>query len=619
MAHYILSGFPRDTLTALALDGKLLAVDVPLENPSFEALTGTPRIHFNAAGHLRNGHFSQFSGGAFPQSFITPNAIPGWTYFGQGGAGTWNIDEGFLDQPNPDGQHMGWVNEIGRFQQVTTHKIQPGRKYTLTVAIAGLKSVANSGYFIRVYARNTTIIEDNNTYSLVPGIFTDTGLNFSVEPRSAFVDKPMMIELGTIRATGGQTDFDHVRLTYSETGLRLADVKNPGFEDITGTDARYFDAQGKLRDNRFSQFSDSSTLNAFDTTIAIPNWQYFGEGGAGTWNVPATSFPAEAPEGRNTAWINFGNRSGEIRQTLPNERITAGYRYRLSVFVGLPLGVTFPGFRIELRAGNALLASRASVLPSPHGTFQLASVEFTPEISSPFLGQPLQIVLGNGPTGVSGHIDFDDVRLEVYSGPASVLSFEPQPGVFTNLVTVFLNDTPGNAVTIYTLDGSEPTPLNGFEYTGGFSLAATTTVRARSFINRQPTGPIASAQYIREFVFDDVIPAAWREKYFGTFYRFDANARAEADLDGDGSNNLREFAAGTNPLDGRSGFAISIERIPLIKWYAIPGTFYAVERRRRLQADWQFIESIFADRVNMTFADESQTDGDAFYRVVPVQ
>lgn len=467
----------------------------------------------------------------------------------------------------------------------------------LSVLVSGFE-----GFF------DTYTLSVNTTVSGITGIRLET------------LGDPSLPHEGPGRQTAnGNFALSELRLdAVNNVPVRSAEIRNPGFEELSGTNRTFFDSNGKLGENKFSQFSGSSTANAFDTEDAIPGWQYFGEGGAGTWNPPKFYFPADVPEGRNAGWINYGFRSGEIRQTLTNERFAAGLTYRLSAMVSVPLGVPFPGYRIEIRAGDNVLATDSSPNLIYPGLFRPVTVEFSPAATAPYLGQPIQIVLGNGPSRLSGQTTFDDVKLEVYSGPASFLTFEPSSQVFTNSILVLIKGAPPNSTILYTLDNSEPALGNGLEYVDGVHLNATASIRARAFSNFQPTVFSAAAQYVRSYVFSDVIPTSWRELYFGPFFYYDPNAIAVADADLDGTTNLREYLQGTNPIDRRSGFIINVARIPLIRWPAIIGTSYRIERRQKVETNWQIWRQVVADKEKMQLADESQTDGDAFYRVVPI-
>lgn len=57
--------------------------------------------------------------------------------------------------------------------------------------------------------------------------------------------------------------------------------------------------------------------------------------------------------------------------------------------------------------------------------------------------------------------------------------------------------------------------------------------------------------------YDDGIPVAWRQLYFGTSFESDPDALAIADPDGDGANNYQEYVGGTDPSIRNRPIAVS--------------------------------------------------------------
>jgi len=157
-------------------------------------------------------------------------------------------------------------------------------------------------------------------------------------------------------------------------------------------------------------------------------------------------FPDGAPEGDNVALLfkSGGAAADEygIEQQLVDV-LEAGMRYSLSVEVGniqtcagLPPGFRttfnldgFPGYRIELRAGNELLVSDDDTLLPPEGEFETSSITYTAPAGHPELGEPLVIrlvSLNQSGTGDNLEVDFDDVRLDAV--PATPLPIPPLAG-----------------------------------------------------------------------------------------------------------------------------------------------------------------------------------------------
>lgn len=154
-------------------------------------------------------------------------------------------------------------------------------------------------------------------------------------------------------------------------------------------------------------------------------------------------FPDGAPEGSNVALLfkSGGGAAAEygIEQTL-TATLQAATRYTLTVAVGniqtcagLPPGFRttfnldgFPGYRIELRAGNTVLAMDDNGLRPPEGAFETATLSFSaPAAGHAALGAPLSVRLVslNIPDGGSNlEVDFDDVRLD-----ASAVTAVPLP------------------------------------------------------------------------------------------------------------------------------------------------------------------------------------------------
>lgn len=166
--------------------------------------------------------------------------------------------------------------------------------------------------------------------------------------------------------------------------------------------------------------------------------------------------------------------------------------------------------------------------------------------------------------------------------PASqpvVLHAEPPPGVFTNAVRVELKAEP--PARIFYSVSQEGTATVTSVYTGPLVLRARATVRAQAYVGSLPSGEPFTGEYLRRYAHDgDGIPDAWRKRWFGDGYSpFDPRVDAESDPDGDGANNLLEYAAQTRPLDPESVFRVRVRLVPQIIWDGVPGVTYQVRRR----------------------------------------
>ncbi len=191
------------------------------------------------------------------------------------------------------------------------------------------------------------------------------------------------------------------------TRLVSLPVVNPSFEALTGADPAHFDATGHLLDNHYSAFN-FATPTGFNTADALPGWS--GTGAAGTFNPPSNLFPGGVTDGQNTAWINV---QGHLRQTLA-DTFQPGRVYQLSVDVGAPAGLQFPGYVIGLYANGQAVAEDNNTKNIAAGSFATATVTAALAAGSPAVGAPIEIRLGI-PSFKPDQTDFDNVRLTVES------------------------------------------------------------------------------------------------------------------------------------------------------------------------------------------------------------
>lgn len=197
-------------------------------------------------------------------------------------------------------------------------------------------------------------------------------------------------------------------------------VANPGFEDqatppgafLVGLPSGWqaWDPTGRIDGNQ----------DALGRIRPLPGTEYF---------------PAGTPEGDQAALVFLsGDEGGEagLQQTLA-DTLQPFTHYTLRVAVGniasgtsLPGSADggglfynlagFPGYRIELRAGDVLVAADTNSLAIPEGTFRHAVLNVDTGASHAALGQALQIRLVNlatpgTPQAPGIEVDFDDVQL----------------------------------------------------------------------------------------------------------------------------------------------------------------------------------------------------------------
>ena len=121
--------------------------------------------------------------------------------------------------------------------------------------------------------------------------------------------------------------------------------------------------------------------------------------------------------------------------------------------------------------------------------------------------------------------------------------------------------------------------------------------------------------------FGDGIPDSWRLRYFGSVNNY--LSVSNADADGDGVNNWKEYIAGTDPNDAKSCFKTIDTRQAdasqaqdcVIHWPSVSGKQYIVERSSTLFSPvWTAIATNSGTGTDMEFHDTTG-GGVRFYRV----
>jgi hypothetical protein len=192
------------------------AEQIPLLNPSFEALTGTDPIHFDTQGRLRPGHYSSFPKPLTPAGFLSVDAIPGWV--GDGTAGTMaplvGAVIGSLFGTVPHGQNTAYFLDESVLQQFLIRTYQANTRYVLTAEIGRPSSVAPPavwhGFVLSLGAGYEWIAVNSGPLDIPAGSFRTVEISYSVAPGDPWIGHPITATL----AGGGPspTHFDHVRL-----------------------------------------------------------------------------------------------------------------------------------------------------------------------------------------------------------------------------------------------------------------------------------------------------------------------------------------------------------------------------------------------------------------------
>ncbi len=198
------------------------------------------------------------------------------------------------------------------------------------------------------------------------------------------------------------------------------------------------------------------------------------------------------------------------------------------------------------------------------------------------------------------------------------LAIQPLSTTFTNSLRVEITGGPAGSTVYYTLDGTEPLP-GSTVYSSPLILRSRAELKARAFVGTNSVSETVSAEYVRLYPESEGLTKEWRRRHFGDGYIADPRSLAEADPDGDGADNLREFVAGTDPVDGLSGFAVSVRQVPAITWRSIAGKTYRIMRRESLSAgSWELFRQVTAEGDSTRLVD-ADADRTWFYAIEPVR
>ncbi|NES65583.1 MAG: calcium-binding protein [Okeania sp. SIO2D1] len=215
------------------------------------------------------------------------------------------------------------------------------------------------------------------------------------------------------------------------------ELLNPGFETPELEDNQFTDQLNRLGlniippipdweiydpDGLVESFADAE-LPAFDAPLLGIFNPATGEG-----NTPHPD--VGVPEGNNIAFADSGLLAGEGRvgifQPL-NTVLETGKRYTLQVEVGNPQAFTlqplqasfdldgFPGYQVQLLAGDEVLAVDDNSLSISEGEFQTATVSYRSSVNDASLGENLGIRLVNLNESEGRSVTFDSVSLSVAS------------------------------------------------------------------------------------------------------------------------------------------------------------------------------------------------------------
>jgi hapalindole H/12-epi-hapalindole U/12-epi-fischerindole U synthase len=183
----------------------------------------------------------------------------------------------------------------------------------------------------------------------------------------------------------------------------------------------------------FFDFDTPSGWELYDPSRLIPENAGLGTSFTGGWKPSSAFFPI-IPEGDQIGSIFIASPgAGEVGLAQKtNVTIQPNTTYTLSAAVlntpALPnaeIFTGFPGYRLELLAGDTAIASDNNTLVIDEGGFETASISYTSSIEDLYLGETLSIRLinpnlnnGSGLNGGNGvEVNFDRVWLNVSTIP----------------------------------------------------------------------------------------------------------------------------------------------------------------------------------------------------------
>eukprot|EP01083_Nonionella_stella_P178310 629473_1 len=172
--------------------------------------------------------------------------------------------------------------------------------------------------------------------------------------------------------------------------------------------------------------------------ITVSEWRgIHNPTGGTTYNDPI--YGDHAPEGNCAVWLYVGSASSEgdgawgLYQTLTGYTLTADVTYQLTTLVANPSdncwdtssdgydctdtdltgGSGFPGYQLQLIAGDTVVAQDDNSLTIPEAEWRLSTVVFTPSPSNAQLGQTLGVRILNKNHLMNGglEVDFDAITL----------------------------------------------------------------------------------------------------------------------------------------------------------------------------------------------------------------
>jgi hypothetical protein len=215
-------------LLALASLPPTDAASIYIENPGFEALTGSDTNHFDPNGRLKLEHYSaRFSSiPQAPETYFTSVPIPGWkitspgtTANGTYEAGTYRPSTPRLPSGPPEGAMIAYVNAAyptNMISQTLCRVLTPGTYTLLVDVVRPTFDSSRITYSVQLLAGGRVLAQDNNGHPPAVGGFSTSTCVATVLSNSPVLGRPLEVRLIANGynpvLVGDQICFDNVRL-----------------------------------------------------------------------------------------------------------------------------------------------------------------------------------------------------------------------------------------------------------------------------------------------------------------------------------------------------------------------------------------------------------------------
>lgn len=190
-------------------------------------------------------------------------------------------------------------------------------------------------------------------------------------------------------------------------------------------------------------------------------------------------------------------------------------------------------------------------------------------------------------------------------------------GVSSDRITINGDLTLAGTMSISLASGSAFGRYPLFTYSGALTMAGVTLTGIPNGTTAHLSTSVAgSVDLVIDDSDEDGLPDSWETQYLGNLA-----SGPDADPDGDGQSNAVEYLAGTNPANGASRFAVTLQTLNAsqltLGWPSVPGRSYQIETNETLAGSWSLLEAVPAAPAPATQTSRTVTKNGSnrFYRV----